>query len=170
MANADDYCFVDLRGAYCIVKRIRNSAVHLYTVLVGGKVYCEVMNKDNEENKNYKALETMGILALAFLVFNLVWGKQIFLYCAVGCLFIGIFIKALAILFSNGWLAFAGVLGSINSKVILSLLFFLCLLPLALLYRSIKGDFLLIKFDGESRSLWNKRDHKYEPEDLKNLW
>jgi hypothetical protein len=128
------------------------------------------MNKSDKESLNYKSLETMGILALVFTIFNLVWGKQIFLFIAVSCLFVGVFMKALAVILSNSWLALAGILGAINSKIILSLFFFLLLLPLALVYRAIKGDFLCIKFDGESRSFWNTKDHKYNPEDLKNTW
>jgi hypothetical protein len=118
----------------------------------------------------YKNLETMSILAAASLVFGLVLKIQILLYLALAFLIIGTFIKSLAGLIARGWLAFAHVLGTINSKIILSLIFFLFLTPLALAYRLFHGDFMKIKKSPGSASYFTLRDHLYSAKDLENIW
>ena len=73
------------------------------------------------------------------------------------------------------WYKIAEVLGWVNSRIILSILFFLFLSPLALLYRLFNKDTLQIK----KRSLQEKplegsmfvdRDHQYETKDFEEVW
>ena len=77
-------------------------------------------------------LETLGVLALFFLVLNVISPRPVFVYVALTLLIIGLFIKPLAAQISKGWLKFAEVLGTFNSKLILSLTFYLFLTPIAL--------------------------------------
>jgi hypothetical protein len=124
----------------------------------------------NNSHSSYKTLETMTVLAAASLVFGLLLKIQVLLYLALAFLIVGTFIKGLAGWIARGWLAFAHILGTINSKIILTLIFFLFLTPLALVYRLLHGDFMKIKRSPGDASYYTTRDHLYAAKDLENVW
>ncbi|OGW40700.1 MAG: hypothetical protein A2Y97_07585 [Nitrospirae bacterium RBG_13_39_12] len=125
----------------------------------------------SRDNSNPKALETISILALACVALGLLFEMKVFFYVALVLLFIGIFVKKLSLIIAKGWLKFAHVLGTINSKIILTLIFFLFLTPIAVLYRIVKGDFMrLRKSSVYSKSYWIEKNHKYVSKDLENVW
>lgn len=120
-------------------------------------------------------LETLGVLALACLVAgHLVKRpglKAGLLAAGAVLLAVGLFVKPVARWIAAGWLKFGAVLGAVNSKIILGLIFYLFLTPIALLARATRGDFLhLRKKAGADRSYWEKRDHAYTAGDLEKLW
>ncbi|MBF0328437.1 MAG: hypothetical protein HQL10_04715 [Nitrospirae bacterium] len=126
------------------------------------------MRKDKTGNKN---LETLAVLAAASLVAALLFKSNLFIYAALCLLVIGLFFKALSNKISNAWLKFAEVVGSFNSRIILSLVFFLILTPIALLYRFFKGDFMGLKKRKEGlETCWVTRNHKFEAKDIENPW
>jgi len=122
-----------------------------------------------------KVLETIGVLALACLV---VWHlakspglKGGFLAAAAFLLAAGLFVKPAGALIARTWLKFGGLLGAVNSRIILGAIFYLVLTPIALLARLTSGDFLHLKRRaGEDRSYWHARNHAYTAEDIGKLW
>lgn len=123
-----------------------------------------------------KVLETIGVLALACLVVGHllrhrpVAGKG-FLAAAALLLAAGLFVKPAGALIARAWLRFGGVLGAVNSRIILGAIFYLFLTPIALLARLTRGDFLnLNKREGTARSYWHARDHVYTARDIGKLW
>jgi hypothetical protein len=124
-------------------------------------------------NKNidlHKALEAMNILALACIVFGLIFKLQVFFYAASCLLVIGVFFGRLAIIITAGWLKFAYFLGFINTRIILTLIYYLLLTPIAYIYRLLHGDFLNIKRNTSLKSYFVERNHAYEPKDFENVW
>ena len=120
-------------------------------------------------------LETLGVLALACLVIGHLAHRPAlkagFLGGAAALLAVGLFVKPLAAWIARGWLAFAHVLGAVNSRILLSLIFYLFLTPIALLARAVRGDFLALKrTTAPDRSYWQPRDHAYTKTDLEKLW
>ena len=101
-----------------------------------------------------KALETISIIALACVAIGLIFGFKGLLYIALILLVIGNFFKGLSIKIARVWLKFAYFIGNINSKIILTLIFFLFLTPIAILYRIVKGDFMILRKSKPSRSYW----------------
>jgi hypothetical protein len=123
-----------------------------------------------ENISSYRNLETMGVLCAAALVFGLVLKIQALLYVALALLLTGLFIKKLAALITRIWLKFAEVLGSINTRIILSVIFFVILTPIALVYRMIHGDFMGLKRREKAVTYFSEREHAYSPGDLTNPW
>jgi hypothetical protein len=121
-------------------------------------------------------LETVGVLALACLVFGHLarhrpLAGKAFLAAATLLLAVGLFVKPAARLIARAWLAFAEVLGAVNSRILLGAIFYLFLTPIAFLARLTRGDFLHLKRRaGPERSYWQRRDHAYAREDLEKLW
>jgi len=122
-----------------------------------------------------KVLETIGVLALACLVVGHLAGrpglKAGFLGAAALLLALGLFVKPAGALIARVWLKFGGLLGAVNSRILLGAIFFLFLTPIALLARLTRGDFLgLKKHGGADRSYWHARNHAYTAEDIGKLW
>lgn len=76
---------------------------------------------------------------------------------------------ALGEIIANLWDKTALLLGKINGAIILSVLFFLILTPIAFLYRlgNRHSKFLLNK---KEKSAFIERNHEYKASDLKNMW
>jgi hypothetical protein len=118
--------------------------------------------------KKEKILEAILVITTGMLVIYLFTHRPVFLYIAVATGAVGILIKPLA-----GWIAFlwyktGDLLGNVVSKAILTLVFFLLLVPIAFIYRLFHRDPLrLKKTDGSN---WSVREHDYTGNDLKNIW
>ncbi len=110
------------------------------------------------------------VLALAALAFWILTSLKLFVFIAAILLSIGLFSKGLANVISNYWLIFAKIVGNFNSKIILSVIFYVLLLPIAIMYRCFHKDFLNIRKDTTKETYWQKRDHKFGPSDLMNPW
>lgn len=114
-------------------------------------------------------LETLAVLALAATVAGLFFHYRPLFYVAAVLLGLGLFVKPAAARISWAWLALAHFLGYVNSKILLTLIFYLFLTPLAWLYRLTHGDFLRLKSKNPD-SYWTPRDHAYTKEDLEKIW
>lgn len=68
----------------------------------------------------------------------------------------------------NIWFRLAEVLGKINGFILLSLIYFLILTPVALLHRIFAKDPLRLK--NRTGSGYHDRNHSYQGADLKNPW
>jgi hypothetical protein len=119
---------------------------------------------------DYKILETMGVLAMASMVVGFLLHSEVFFGLAFLLLLSGIFFKRISALIARAWLRFSSLLGALNGRVILTVIFFLVLTPIALLYRAINGDTMKLRRKSLEGSLWTARDHPYEAKDLENTW
>ncbi|MGQ9920983.1 MAG: SxtJ family membrane protein [Desulfobacca sp.] len=122
-----------------------------------------------EKPSPLKTYETMAVLTLVSLLAGLWCGQPLLLYLAAVLLFLVLFVKKLAVWLAWGWLRLAQFLGNVNAKVILTLIFYLILTPLALLYRLWRGDPLRVR-QRQPHSNWHRRDHTYQREDLEKAW
>lgn len=84
----------------------------------------------NNRADQYKSLETLAVLALVSLIVALLFSLNLFLYLSVCFLIVGLFFKKTSSIITSYWMRFAAAFGVINSKILLSLVFFsfLCLL------------------------------------------
>ena len=124
----------------------------------------------NKLRQNSAELETLGVLSAFFLVLNVITHRQVFVYSALGLLMIALFVKPLAKVLSGAWMKFAEVLGTFNSKLILSVVFFLFLTPLALMYRLFNKNSLQLKRGSKTGTLFITRDHVYSKADFEKMW
>lgn len=58
----------------------------------------------------------------------------------------------------KAWMTFGVIMGWVMTRVVLSLLFFLVMTPIALALRATGKKFLDIGIDAKSKSYWNRRD------------
>jgi hypothetical protein len=115
-----------------------------------------------------KTMETILVITTVFIVIYWLSSLKVFLFLAITIGLIGILIPALAGLIAKGWFKVADALSFVMSRLILGLLYFLVLFPIAIIYRIGRKDKLQIK-KAESTT-WVIRNHNYNPEDLENVW
>lgn len=115
-----------------------------------------------------KRLDAILVITTLFLVFYLIKKYEILLYLAAATGMIGIFIKPLAEWIAIVWYKIGDILGFIFPKVLLSLVFYLLLTPIAFFYKLSKNDPLKLKNPDQSN--WEHREHQYAEDDFKNTW
>jgi len=105
-----------------------------------------------------------GLLALSYL-FDIEWLAKVALVIGLLSVFIPLAAKGIEWL----WLKLALMLGWTNSRILLSIIYFGFLMPIALVSRVFTKDPLSIK-GKKANSLFISRNHVYKKEDLKNVW
>ncbi|MFD2937197.1 SxtJ family membrane protein [Spirosoma flavum] len=104
-------------------------------------------------------------LVVLYFVFKSPWC----LYAAAAVGLLSLAIPVAGDLIVKAWFKVAEILGNINGKIILSVLFFVFLFPIALLYRMTAKNPLSIKRTSEE-SFYTERNHLYTKEDLEQMW
>jgi hypothetical protein len=105
-----------------------------------------------------------GLLALS-LIFKIDWLGKIALLIGVLSVFIPLAARGIEWL----WLKLALALGWTNSRILLSVVYFGFLLPVAIVSRVFTKDPLLMKGKNAS-SLFVERNQTYKKGDLRNVW
>ncbi len=118
--------------------------------------------------KRDKALEALLVIATGLLIFYIIYRHEILLYAAVTMGVTGVFIKPLASLIAKGWYLLGELMGFVISKVILTVVFYLFLAPIAFLHNLFNKDTLRLK--KSDKSFWTDRNYDYKSGDLKNIW
>lgn len=103
------------------------------------------------------------MLIIAYFTSNLLFVKIAF---AVGLL--SLLSSYFATALTKVWGKIIGVVGFINAHVLLSIIFFVILLPISLIYRLFNKDTL--NLDAGKSSYYSERNHTYSAGDLKNPW
>lgn len=114
----------------------------------------------------YKTLLVIvtGLLALS-KIFNLPVLNNVALIVGLTTIFISAAARAIEWL----WLRLAAGLGWINSRILLGVVFYGFLLPVAWFSRWFRKDALNLKRQNGS-SVYHTRNYKYRKEDLENIW
>lgn len=139
--------------------RISHCTIYLYIVLM----------------KREKVLETILVLVLALgIAYWFVRDSSprlgAYLMLAAGILaFIGLFIPALARGIHEGWMKLAELIGFVMSKVLLTLVFTIFVIPLAFLSR-IFGRKATVKLKKEGKTYFTDRSYTYTAESMENVW
>lgn len=118
--------------------------------------------------KKDKISEALLVISSALVLLNLIYKAEWMLYLALAVGITGILFPYPAKLLASGWYKLGELMGWIVSKIILVLLYYLFLLPLALLNRLFQPDKLKVKRKHSTH--WIARDHMYTSNDLKNSW
>ncbi|MCX5785138.1 MAG: SxtJ family membrane protein [Elusimicrobia bacterium] len=128
------------------------------------------MNPENDE-KRAKDLKILAILAVACLLAGRLTSWALWYWLALALLAAALFFKKTAAVIADGWLKFGHTFGTINSRIILTLVFYLALTPLAFIKKLFSGgDTLKLKKKSAGESYYEPRNHLYVPTDLEKPW
>jgi hypothetical protein len=114
----------------------------------------------------YKAILVIvvGFIALAW-IFKINWLEKVAFWIGL----ISIFIPIAAKWIEWAWLKLAMGLGWINSRILLTIIYFVFLLPIAWISKLFRKDPLQLHAKDES-TIYVSRNHQYKKEDLENIW
>jgi len=102
-----------------------------------------------------------AVIGLLLTLWLLSKGSGVWVWSAAGGLFFllsGLLAYPLLKPIYLGWMAFAYVLGWVNTRLILGVFFYLVITPVGLIMRLLGRDPLLRKFDRSAVSYWVKRE------------
>lgn len=116
----------------------------------------------------FKSVDTTLTLSVALVIAYKVTDIEVLLIFGIVMGLVGVFIKPLALLIAVVWLKIGELLGFVFSKIILSVVFYIFLVPISFLYRIAKKDPLRLK--AGYNSYFFERNKSYTAEDLKNPW
>jgi hypothetical protein len=135
-------------------------ALYLYLILMENFVR---MKKSRR-----KQIETLVVIALFLLVLARLHRSWTYAYIAAGLLALGLVWKDFADKLHIGWMKLAEGLGFVTSKILLTLLYFLLLLPLSVFAK--RSRKLNIRLKAGEKTGFRDRDHTFVKEDLENPW
>lgn len=115
-----------------------------------------------------KALETILILVLALLVWYHFNPNRYVLLAAIVLAAIGAFIPGLAEAIHKLWMKLGEALGFISGKVILTLIFFVFLVPLAWIAARLRKP--VIKMKNRESSVFRNRNFTYTAKSMEDMW
>lgn len=113
--------------------------------------------------------KTILVIVTGLLAIGWIFGIPLLGKIAVCIGLICIFIPAAAKAIEWLWFKIALGLGWVNSRILLSIIYFAFLLPIAWLSRLFTKDPLAVK-RGTRSTLFVTRDHLYTGKDLENIW
>ncbi len=119
------------------------------------------------EINHEKAKDTGLAIVLILLLLELFLGSDIYFKIAIVVLVIDMTVPQLFIPFAYIWFGFAQILGTFVSKILLFVVFFVMVLPIALLRRMLGKDSLRLKnWNTNDNTVFNTRDHLFSASDI----
>lgn len=116
-----------------------------------------------------KNLETMLVLVLMSMVLFLLLKITLILFVGLVLACIALLAKKTSGLIAGAWMRLSQGLGSLISKILLTLVFFLLLLPIALLAKLFGHNALSLSRTNQD-SYFIVRHHRFTDQDMKNPW
>jgi hypothetical protein len=114
--------------------------------------------------------KTINVLSLALLICYLLFSAQWLLWLACLLLLGNTFESRITALIAEYWMKFAHYLGNINSKVLLSIIFFLVLTPIAFVYRLFNKDIVAHFMVNGKKSYFEDINKQYKKSDFEKVW
>lgn len=116
-----------------------------------------------------QVVETFAVFALVSLLPAVFSQRQKLTILTLALLFVALFMKPLAEVVAGWWLKLSRVLSDLNNRIILTIIFYLVLTPIARIYRLFNKDTLNLDRN-EPGSFYAERNHTYDKSDLQKMW
>lgn len=113
-------------------------------------------------------LKAQLVIVTGLVILYFIFKSPYLLYAAGLAGIIFLTVTAIGNLVIKGWFKLAEILGWINSRIFLSIVFYLFLFPMATFKKVFSKNPLQLKNDADT--LYETRNHKYSKEDLENVW
>jgi hypothetical protein len=119
--------------------------------------------------RSEKPIGTMLVLAMGCLLAYVLWRAKVALWLSFGFGGIGIFSEWLSERIARVWMRLARGLGWVSNGVLLSVVFLVVVVPVAIFRRVLKKD-RMTSFDKGASSNFISRDHLFTKEDMEKTW
>lgn len=129
-----------------------------------------MQQRQKEKTYDYEVLLSVVLFLLILFVFlrgRFAWAEYL-LYVSMFLGIASLLSKSFAGLLTKAWGKLMAGIGFINSRIILSLTFFLILFPVSILSKLFRKDQLQLK--QKDQSYFVERNHTYTGKDIENMW
>ncbi len=124
-------------------------------------------NNITEADKAKAQLVIVTGLVVIYFIFKSRYPWMLYAAAVIGVLCIAIPIVGDWIV--KGWFKIAEILGAINGRILLSIIFFVILFPIAVLSRMGRKNPLSLRSENKD-SAFSERNHRYTAKDLDQVW
>lgn len=114
--------------------------------------------------------ETILVIGLGCLVLFFWLHKIVFLYIAASILFLALISKKALHYIDFVWYKIAKVLGYVNSRIILGILFYFILTPIAWLSKIFQKKSNSFNQSSSNNTAFVNRKYSYEAKDFEKMW
>jgi len=115
----------------------------------------------------YNAIITLAAVCLAaFIVFKSRW----FVLAAGGLLLLSLFWEKAALFIAAGWKSFSLAIGNFNSKVLLFVIYYVFLTPVAYLFRLFNKKLVDGFMNGKRESLFKDANKNFDKGLFEKMW
>lgn len=115
-------------------------------------------------------LKTLNGISLVLLILFLIFGKKWLLILSALFLLTSIFGWKYTYVMADFWLKLGQFLGTILTKIILALVFYFLVTPLAFLFRIFNREIYLFFKDRNRDSFFKDVNIEYRKEDFEKMW
>jgi hypothetical protein len=119
-------------------------------------------------NSKSDASKSLLVIVVGFLTLYFFFHHKLLLYTSLGIGIISVVSDKASYLILWIWSKLGFLLGWVNTRILLTIVFFIFLYPISLLFRLYNKNPLRITKSNES--LFDIRNHTYTKEDLENIW
>ena len=119
--------------------------------------------------KREKVLEAILAITAGLVVLAAILHARPLAGAAVVVAAVGLFVRPLASVVAWAWMKLAEGIGFVTSRILLAAVFFLVLVPVALLRRLATGRHLQLK-RSPGATYYVERNHRCVSKDLENIW
>lgn len=120
--------------------------------------------------KNEDKSKSFLVIVLGLLVLHFIFKSFYFIYAALGIGIISLMIPIIGDYILKVWFKIGEILGFINSRILLGIIFFIFLTPFAWLQKIFSKSSTSIQVNDDSKSVYRTREHLYKPQDFENIW
>ena len=113
---------------------------------------------------------TILILTIGLVVLYFIFKVVAFLFLALSIFILSMASGTLAKKIAETWVRIGHLLGAINSKILLTVVFYCLLVPLAFISKIFKKKDELQLKRKPNGSYYKTRNHIYQPKDLENIF
>ena len=108
-------------------------------------------------------------LVLICMICFLVWKHQFLIMLAIAFLLVAMTYPPIFKPFAKLWFGLSTALGTVVSKIILTIVFFAVVLPVGLIRRALGKDAMKIKvWKKDKTSVFSRREHRFSAKDLEH--
>lgn len=125
------------------------------------------MHIENKQLSVEQCKDSGLALVLISLICYQIWKQPTLILLAIAFLLVAMTYPPLFKPFARFWFAFSTALGTVVSKIILTLIFFLMVFPVGLVRRGLGKDAMQIKgWKSGKSSAFRTRAHRFTPKDM----
>jgi hypothetical protein len=127
------------------------------------------MKSENKTISSEQCKDSGLALVLICMICYLVWKHQFLILLAIAFLLVAMTYPPIYKPFARLWFGLSTALGTVVSRIILTIVFYAVVLPVSLIRRALGKDAMKIKiWKKDNASVFRRREHRFSAKDLEH--